>query len=92
MTDIDYLLQTSIDIWKENGLNPKRKKRQEADHIPQKLLLMQTADDRVLLANTPAQAESLLHSCEQATGGIGLYVNSDKIELMFQSKWCYLSK
>ena len=36
------------------------------------------ANDIVLLANSPAQTESLLHSLEQATGGIGLYVNIDK--------------
>ena len=29
------------------------------------------ADDLVLLANTPAQAESLLNSQEQTAGGIG---------------------
>ena len=32
--------------------------------------------DIVLLANTPAQAESLLYSLEQAAGG--LHVNADK--------------
>ena len=41
------------------------------------------ADDLVLLANTPAQAESLLHSLEQAARGFCLYVNSDKTEFMF---------
>ena len=30
-------------------------------------------DYLVLLANTPAQAESLLHSLEQVARGIGLY-------------------
>ena len=40
------------------------------------------ADDIALLANTPAQAESLLHSLEQAAGGIGLHVNRDKTEFM----------
>ena len=30
-----------------------------------------------LLANSPSQAESLLHSLEQAAGGIGLQVNAD---------------
>ena len=38
------------------------------------------ADVIALLANTTTQAESLLHSLEQAVGGIGLYVNVDKIE------------
>ena len=40
------------------------------------------ADDIVLLANTPTQAKSLLHSLEQATGGIGLHVNADKTVYM----------
>ena len=40
------------------------------------------ADDIALLANTPAQAESLLHSLERAAGGIGLHVNADKTEFM----------
>ena len=34
-------------------------------------------------ANTPAQAESLLHSLEQTAKGIGFYRNSDKTELCF---------
>ena len=40
------------------------------------------ADDIVLLANTPAQAESLLHSLEWAASGIGLQVNTDKTKYM----------
>ena len=40
------------------------------------------ADDIVLLANTPAQAESQLYSLEWAAGGIGLHVNGDKTEYM----------
>ena len=35
------------------------------------------ADDIALKAYTPAQAESLLHSLDQAAGGISLHVNSD---------------
>ena len=35
-----------------------------------------------LLTNTPTEAESLLHSLEQAAGGIGLQVNTDKTESM----------
>ena len=34
----------------------------------------------VHLANTPAQAESLLHRMKQAVGGIDLYVNYNKTE------------
>ena len=35
-----------------------------------------------LLANTPAQAETLLHSLERADAGIGLHVNAHKTEYM----------
>ena len=38
------------------------------------------ADDISLLANTPTQAESLLHSLEQAAGDIGHHVNADNTE------------
>ena len=41
------------------------------------------ADDIAILANTPNQAETLLHSLEQATAAsIGLYVNAHKTEYM----------
>ena len=39
-------------------------------------------DDKALLANSPAQAESLLHSLERAAGDIGLHVNVGKTEYM----------
>ena len=39
-------------------------------------------DDIALLAHTSTQAKSLLHSLEQAAGGIGLHVNADKMEYM----------
>ena len=37
----------------------------------------------MLLTNTLAQVESLLHSMEQVAKGIGVYENSDKIESMY---------
>ena len=40
------------------------------------------ADDIALLANTPNQAETLLHSLERAAAGIGLHVNAQKTEYM----------
>ena len=40
------------------------------------------ADDIALLANTPNQAETLLHSLERAATGIGLHVNAHKTEFM----------
>ena len=36
----------------------------------------------MILANTPDQAKTLLHSLEQAAAGIGLYVNAHKMEYM----------
>ena len=38
------------------------------------------ADDLALLAYTPNQAETLLHSLERAAAGIGLHVNAHKTE------------
>ena len=40
------------------------------------------ADDIALLANTPTQAEILLHSLERVAAGIGLHVNAHKTEYM----------
>ena len=40
------------------------------------------ADDIAILANTPNQAETLLHSLEWAATGIGLHVNAHKTEYM----------
>ena len=40
------------------------------------------ADDIALLANTPAQAQTLIHSLEWAAVGIGLHVNVHKTEYM----------
>ena len=43
---------------------------------------MDYANDIALLANTPAQAETLLHGLERAAAGIGLHVNAHKTEYM----------
>ena len=40
------------------------------------------ADDIAILANTPNQAKTLLHSLERAAAGIGLHVNAHKTEYM----------
>ena len=40
------------------------------------------ADDIAILANTPNQAETLLHSLERAAVGIDLHVNAHKTEYM----------
>ena len=77
---LDYVLRTSIDKIKENGfeLTKKRSRRYPATTITD----ADYADDIAILANTPDQAETLLHSLEQAAVGIGLYVNAHKTEYM----------
>ena len=77
---LDYVLRTSIDNIRENGfvLTKKRIRR-----YPAKTFIdADYADDIALLANTPNQAETLLHSLERATAGIGLRVNAHKTEFM----------
>ena len=70
---LDYMLRTSIDKIKENSfeLIKKRSKKYPAKTIT-------NVDYIANLANTPAQAETLLHSLEQAATGIGLHVNAHK--------------
>ena len=65
---LDYVLRTSLDLMKENGfkLAKERSKRYPAQTITD----ADYARDIALLANTPAQAETLLHSLQQAAGGI----------------------
>ena len=41
-----------------------------------------SADDIAILANTPNQAETLLHNLERASAGIGLHVNAHETEYM----------
>ena len=43
-------------------------------------------DDRVLLLNTHAQTEPVMHSLEQAARGIGLYMNTNKTEFMYSKQ------
>ena len=77
---LDYVLRTSIDKIKENGfeLIKKRSRRYPAKTITD----ADYAEDIMILANTPNQTETLLHSLEQATAGIGLHVNAHKTECM----------
>ena len=77
---LDYILRTLIDNIRENGfeLTKKRSRRYPAKTITD----VNYADDIALLANTPNQAETLLHSLERATAGIGLHVNAQKAEFM----------
>ena len=77
---LDNVLRTSIDKIRESGfeLTKKRSRRYPAKTITD----ADYADDIALLANTPKQAETLLHSLERAAAGIGLHVNAHKTEYM----------
>ena len=76
---LDYVLRTSIDNIRENGFELTKKRRR----YPAKTITdADYADDIALLANTPNQAETLLHSLERASKGIGLHVNAHKTEYM----------
>ena len=72
----------SIDLIKENGFTLKKKARNrwysaetmtDADYV----------DDLALLTNTPAQAESLMHSLKQAAGSISFHVNANEAVHVF---------
>ena len=77
---LDYVLRTLIDKIRENGfeLIKKRSRRYPAETITDD----DNADDIAILANTPNQAETQLHSLERAATGIGLYINAHKTEYM----------
>ena len=55
---------------------PKKKSRR---YTAKRITDANYADDIALLANTPNQAETLLHSLERAAAGIGLHVNAHNI-------------
>ena len=58
-------------------------RRKEAEDTPQTTITdADYADDIAILANTPDQAETLLHSLERAAASIGLHVNAHKTEYM----------
>ena len=77
---LDYVLRTYVDKIKENGFNPtkERSRRYHAKTITD----ADNADDIVLLPNSSAQAEILLHSLERAAASISLRVNAHKTEYM----------
>ena len=83
---LDYMLRTSIDKIKENGFEltkKRRRKKKRSRMYPAKIITDADYPDGIaLLTNTPNQAETLLHSLEWVTAGIGLHVNAHKTEYM----------
>ena len=74
------MLRTSMDLMKENSF--KLAKVRSRRYPAQTITDVDYTDDITLLANTPVQVESRLHSLERAAGAIGLHVNADKTEYM----------
>ena len=77
---LDYMLRISIDIMKDNSF--KLAKERSRRYPTQTIADVDYTNDIVLLANTPAQTKTLLHSLEQTAADIGLHVNADKTEYM----------
>ena len=77
---LDYVPKTSIDKIKENGfkLTKEISRRYPAKTITD----TDFTDDIALLANAPAQAETLPHSLERVAAGICVHVNAHKTEYM----------
>ena len=69
---IVFVKEKGIKLTKERSRRYPAKTITDADY----------ADDIALLANAPAQAETLLHSLERAAAGIGLHVNAHNTEYM----------
>ena len=79
----DNALKTLLDPMKENGFKLKKIKKARSRRYPTEIITdAGHVDDIALLANTPTQAESLLHRLRQAAGGSVLNVNASKTEYM----------
>ena len=72
------MLRTPIDEIKENGF--KLTKERSISYPEKTITDANYADDIALLANAPTQAETLQLSLERAAAGIGLRVNTHKME------------
>ena len=65
----------------KNGFT-RTKKSRSTRYLAEAMTDADYITDTVLLANTLVKAESLLHSLEQAVGGIILHVNANKAEFI----------
>ena len=59
----------------------KKKKKKSRRYPAQTITDVDYTDDIALLANTPAQAKSLLHSQKRVADGISLHLNTDKTQI-----------
>ena len=70
--NIDKIRENSFEVTKKRSRRYPEKTITDADY----------ADEIAILANTPNQVKTLLHSLERAAAGIGLHVNAHKTEYM----------
>ena len=75
---LDFVLKTSIDKMKDNGVMLKNEISRR--YPAQTITNADYTDDIALLANTSAQAKTLLHGQERAPACIGLHFNAYKTE------------
>ena len=75
-TSIDKIREIGFEMTKKRSRKYPAKTITDADYV----------DDIAILANTPNQAETLLHSLERAAACIGLHVNSHKTEYMYYNQ------
>ena len=77
---VDYVMRISVDTMSENGyqLRPKRSSRYPAEFLTD----TDFADDIALISQSLEHAQDLLQSLEQASNGVGLYLNETKTKCM----------
>ena len=77
---VDYVMRVSIDTISEKGyqLHPKRGSRQPAEYLTD----TDFADDIALISQSLEHVQDLLQSLEQASNGVGLYLNETKTECL----------
>ena len=77
---VDYVLRISVDSISEKGymLHPRRSSRYPAAYLTD----TDFADDIALVSQSLEHAQDLLQSLEQASNGVGLYLNETKTECM----------
>ena len=81
---LDYVLRNSIDKIRENGFELTMKRSRL--HSVKTITDADYSNDIALLANTPNQAETLLHILERKAADIGLQANAHKMEYMCYNK------
>ena len=79
---LDYVLQISINLMKENGFTLKNKQAKSRRYPAETITNTDWADNLALLENINAQVGYWQQSFEPAARDIGVFLNPDKIEFM----------